>query len=169
MVTSPYKHKNMPGKNGAALMDAIKNNDLEGVNALLIEGADVNYQDQEAKGDTIMTLLAFYNHVEITKEILAIDGVDPNKTNSSGDTPLICATFFGSNDIALLLIKDPRVDINIQNNNQNTALDVAMANENVEVITALSAEMGIKIVGKLTLTNGNTIKLGNGSGLGLPN
>ena len=54
------------------------------------------------------------NRVEIVKELLSRDGVDPSKAAPYGDPPLLEAVgYHGKDAVVDLLLADPRTDPNV--------------------------------------------------------
>ncbi|XP_013397079.1 ankyrin-1-like [Lingula anatina] len=71
---------------------------------------------------------AWGGHVELVKEIAAMDGIDVNYQNKDGNTALHLASRDGHVDVVKCLINEHKMDPNIQNKNGNTALHIAVLN-----------------------------------------
>lgn len=66
----------------------------------------------------------------------------------NGDTPLHLAVRYGSEKLALILLKLTMIDVDIENSNGSSALHTAAANGPVEVVRSM---LGCKA--KLNYTN----------------
>lgn len=85
------------------LLEASQYGDLEYVNALISQGADVNTSDED--GDTPLHLACDYGHVEIVKALIKT-GADVNaKEWGGGSTPLHCAVRAKSLEIVEVLLE----------------------------------------------------------------
>jgi ankyrin repeat protein len=73
----------------AGLIEAVKRQDLRGVEALLKQGADVN-QQQESDGATALQWAAYVDDVPILDALIRA-GAKPNLANQLGVTPLMLA------------------------------------------------------------------------------
>ena len=74
---------------GQALMDAAGKGDVAKVQALLAQGADVNYQNQY--GNTALIIASGKGRAEVVKHLLA-NGAEVNLQNKFGKTTLSVAT-----------------------------------------------------------------------------
>lgn len=121
-----------------ALMKASAEGHINIVKLLLKYGADINVQN-----DTGYTALmkAAYNGYENIVELLLQAGQDKsqiNLANMHGQTALILAVIMGHCNIAKLLI-NYGADMNIQDCDQNTALDEAIQNGYKDIAKLLQA------------------------------
>ncbi len=84
------------------LINAAENGNLEGVEAALSAGVDVNYAD--VHGNTALILAAAYGHTEMVR-LLIEHGADVNRANNYGNTALTWAALYGYTEIARVLIE----------------------------------------------------------------
>ena len=96
---------------------AVWNGDLEGVQAELDNGVDVDEKD-DLWGRTPLHIAAEEGHKEIA-ELLIAAGADVNAKDSVGFTPLHEAAFYGQNEIAELLIAKG-ADVNAKDDSQSS-------------------------------------------------
>ncbi|CAL8345768.1 unnamed protein product [Lota lota] len=83
------------------LMLAVSHGRMDMVRALLVQGADVNVQDDE--GSTALMCASEHGHVEIVKLLLGQPGCDATLSDSDGSNALSIALEAGHKDIAVLL------------------------------------------------------------------
>ncbi|XP_013397080.1 ankyrin-1-like [Lingula anatina] len=67
-------------------------------------------------------------HLELVKEIAAMDGIDVNYQDKYGNTALIEASRYGHVNVVKCLINEHKADPSIQNKNGNAALHIAVLN-----------------------------------------
>lgn len=118
------------------LIDAIENNDINLVNDLIDEGADLNPINYYlGKGPLISVCLA--GNIEIVK-ILIDKGADVNATNEYDSTALISVSFFPRNypEIMKYLVQQG-ADVNAKNNFGYTALIMVSIRGNLEGVKYL--------------------------------
>jgi len=104
------------------LIDAVVNNDIEEVETLLNNGADINIQDND--GDTALMLASKYGRTDIVR-LLLDHGANSFIRNFLSKTALMIASEYGRTDIVRLLL-DQVVDIDIQDGYGNTTLNIAV-------------------------------------------
>ncbi len=119
------------------------------VNQLIVDGADVNIQNNN--NTTPLHLAAFNGHKEIV-ELLIGAGAYINRTNTNGTSPLHFAAYRGHEEIVQLLI-DYGAYIDIPNNNWQTPLIWAAYNGHEKIVLAL---IGAGANLDIQTTNGNT-------------
>jgi len=122
-------------KNVAFLFAASENN-LSMVKKLLDDGADIDIAD--ADGNTALMLAAEENHCSIIT-ILLNRGVDINKTDLLGLTALMAAIIYGNIDAVECLVSNPRIKIDQQDQHGNSALMIAVNQNNLPIIQKLLA------------------------------
>ncbi|KAJ3604164.1 hypothetical protein NHX12_028905 [Muraenolepis orangiensis] len=83
------------------LMLAVSHGRMDMVRALLVQGADVNVQDDE--GSTALMCASEHGHVEIVKLLLGQPGCDATLSDGDGSNALSIALEAGHKDIAVLL------------------------------------------------------------------
>jgi len=132
-VESVAEHKPNP------LMEAASMGDMDQVQALLAQGADVNAKFKN--GYTALMFAALDGHTDIVKALLA-QGADVNAKGSEGGTVLLIAARYGHSDtLKVLLSKD--ADISAKDNKGVTALMAAKKKGYKEIIHILK-EAGAK-------------------------
>ena len=103
----------------------------------LVEVPGVNLNFHEGK-HTLLTYACQINNQNLVELLLKSDRVDPNLyVPSTGDTPLMIAINKKNLEITKLLIDCPRTNINIRNNDKQTALVIAVNIQFQEVIPLL--------------------------------
>ncbi len=115
------------------LINAAKNGNLEGVEAALNAGVDVNYADSD--GYTALMWAAVYEHTEMVR-LLIEQGADVNRANNNGTTALMWAAVYGHTDIVRLLIEQG-AEVNRANNYGSTALIWAALYERINTARVL--------------------------------
>lgn len=120
--------------------DAIENNDMAKVQALLAAGEDVN--KVYSGGRTALTLASFEGFVDIV-ELLIEKGADINKQDQSKDTALILSVYKGNYELTKLLI-DKGAQLDTIDGAGYTALLIATADGHAE-IAKLLVEKGAKL------------------------
>lgn len=118
----------------------------EGVEHLLKKGdADVNHQG--FKGLTALHLATLYNRTDYTKQLLASPGIQPDKQDKQGCTPLLIAAYTNSLKSFQLLVDDPigKTTINTPDKNIKSPLIYATIMDHVECVKILLNEEGIDV------------------------
>lgn len=108
-------------RDGAALLDAARNDDRGAVERLLREG--VNANERESDGTTALAWAATRTNVEMAAALLR-GGADPNLTNELGIGPLALAILNGSRPMVTLLLEH-KADPNVARENGETPLMTA--------------------------------------------
>lgn len=104
-----------------SLVEAATTDDISHVRELLRSGADVNQAD--AFGGTPLYHAARNGHADIVRAILALPGIDIEKTGD-GYTPLMAASLFGHTDVVRMLLA-AGANVNYTSPEGYTALTVA--------------------------------------------
>ena len=112
----------MASKADKALLKAAEKGKLEGIQAALDSGAEVNCQDP--KGRTPVYLAVLANSVPCTHELLS-RGADPNIADKNKEFPIHIASCFATTDVLRILVDTGNVDLESQNKDGNTALHKA--------------------------------------------
>lgn len=120
------------------LLQATVTGDLESGRALIKKGANVNYSND---GVSLLSMAALMGQADFVK-LLADNGADINARGKDGSTLLMTALVAGGpggTDTALYLIQKG-VDVNAADSQGATALLLAAAMGNVDVVKALIAK-----------------------------
>ena len=88
-------------KDANLFLEAIKKGDIERINKLISQGADVNAKDK--RGMTPLHQAAYYGQRQVAKVLIA-KGANVNETDTAGQTPLHIAANFGSKWVPELLL-----------------------------------------------------------------
>jgi ankyrin repeat protein len=153
------------GRLGKDLIKAVEDKDVNKINELLQQGADVNFKDEN---EYSVLIHAAINHSDIEQEsikyanivrILLANGADINAKDEQDYTALRFAA--ADNNIetvkALLEANNPPADPNIQDNmDEKTALHVASEEGHVEIVKLLLTLNNIDL--SIKADNGMTAK-----------
>lgn len=105
---------NRPGfADYTALMEAAYHGRVECLRALLAAGADANRTD--AFDCSALSYAARRGHADCVRLLLAVPGIEVNKGDRDGETPLFKACRNGHTECARLLLEIPGIDINSRN------------------------------------------------------
>jgi ankyrin repeat protein len=115
---------------GTALMTASWKGNSQIVNALLAKGSDLNAQ--AANGMTALMFASWNDHTEVVEALLE-KGADPG-----GWTALMRAVFKGNTDTAKVLL-ERSADVNVEGNDQKTALKIAEDRRLPEIVQLLKS------------------------------
>ena len=91
-----------------------RNGNKEEIVRLLQQGADIN--NLGSNGYTALHYACWQNHTEITEILLQNKKINVNLQDIDGYSPFSAACA-NSYECSLLMVQDPRVDINLANNN----------------------------------------------------
>ena len=119
-----------------ALIQACKLGNLEEVEILIFDGANVDARD--GRGNSALKWACTGKHLEVVKYLLD-HGADFNAPNRDGETPLMAASYVGVPDLTVLLI-NYGADINVKDKAGRTALRWAIDNKHFEVRDILVEE-----------------------------
>ncbi len=120
---------------GFGLWQAARDGDLQSLNLMLAEGADVNAMT--ADGWTALSIAALKGYQEIMHALLK-NGADANARNGDGWTPLMLATSLADIE-AMEILLSAGASPNLQDRSGWTALMQAVAERNVLSAQALLA------------------------------
>ncbi|MFZ2148819.1 MAG: ankyrin repeat domain-containing protein [Sedimentisphaerales bacterium] len=147
-VTRPYPMddeeetvpaRSRPGESGRIagpsqpLHDAARDGDIDQVQLLISQGADVN--EKNRMGWTPLHT-AIRNRQQALIEPLIAKGADVNAKDNSGQTPLLAAVYVGQKDTVELLIAKG-ADVNVMGGRGDNALSLAKKRGNTEIIDLL--------------------------------
>ena len=114
--------------------DAAKAGDLEQLQKMVVQGADVN--EKAVQNETALMIAALAGKGEIVNYLLQ-RGADINARNTSGMTSLHAAAYAGHSDIVRLLVAKG-ADVNDASNRFGvTALHVAAEENHIETVKTL--------------------------------
>ena len=143
-VTRPYpmddEEETVPARSrlseqtpSQSLHDAARDGDIDQVQLLISQGADVN--EKNRMGWTPLHT-AIRNRRQALIEPLIAKGADVNAKDNSGQTPLHVAVYIGQKDAVELLIAKG-ADVNIMGGRGDNALSLAKKRGNTEIIDLL--------------------------------
>jgi hypothetical protein len=133
----------------ADLMQAVRDENIEAVNFLIVKGANVNAKDRYM--NTPLIIAAKSGQIECAKMLLA-NGAYIDSQCMRKCSPLIWSVDNGHNDVAKLLIKNGAA-LNTQDDEGWTALMTAVYRRNTEIVRVLvnnGANIHAKNVGGLS-------------------
>lgn len=118
----------------AALRDLV-----EVVQKLLQKGANPNIKNK--LGASALGIAASSNHKQLVQALLEA-GADPNLRLTNNSTALIMAVRYGrpennNNKDAIALLINAKANLDLQNDSKETALNVAVVENNLELVKAL--------------------------------
>ena len=123
----------LPAKyEGMSLHDAIRDKDMQALQAFIQSGANVNAKNYNGK--TPLHLAVLYQPEAVQPLIAA--GADVNAKSENGSTPLYAAVVGGKSEAIQLLI-DAGADVNAKNENGSTPLYAAIFDGKSEAIQLL--------------------------------
>ena len=100
------------------LLDNVIIGNINKVKELLLNGADVNFKDED--GNTSLIIASRYGFSEIIK-VLILNNADINLRNNNGNSSLNIASLYCHYDIVKVLLLNG-ADVNIKNNDGYTSL-----------------------------------------------
>ncbi|KAI3379875.1 hypothetical protein SNEBB_002091 [Seison nebaliae] len=122
---------NIQNKDGfTALHMASQRGHNECTRLLLLAGCDPELRNMF--GDTALHTTARYRHAGVTKILLSAH-CNPNATNQNNDTSLHICAALRHRKIARLLLERPNLNLQLRNNQNETALDTAKRKEHWEI------------------------------------
>jgi len=121
-------------QNNQILINAAKHGNIEEVQRLLKNGADVNAKDNN--GDTALMWASSKGHANVV-QLLLDASADVNAKNDYGFTALMCVPFNGHTDVVKLLL-DAGADVNAKDDYYgDTALIWASGKGHTEIVKLL--------------------------------
>jgi len=128
------KQSNIPdGLGRTSLYDASTEGDVEVVQLLLDQGADVNQRN--ALHETALDVASTKGKLEVAKLLIKY-GADVNCRDKEGWTPLLDASRYGHCDIAELLL-DNGADVNAKDQDLRTPLHLASWDRHSKIVSLL--------------------------------
>ena len=126
---------NIANKNGGTpIMYATLGGNLNIVKILIELGADPNAAAKN--GWSALMISAAKGYSAITKQLLD-NAADPNLQDVYHWSPLMRAVYEGRDEVAMLLLTDPRTDINHRGENGVTALHIATVQSDSKLVKLL--------------------------------
>lgn len=119
-------------------LQAASSGDLAAMAALLEGGVDINIRN--TNGETALRIASMNNDLPVARFLLE-KGADPNMADLSGRSPLSRAAGQGFNALLKLLLATPGIDVDAQKKDGDTALRLAVSNNQLES-TRLLLEAG---------------------------
>jgi ankyrin repeat protein len=105
----------------ADLIQAVRDDDMVGVNTLIAQGADVNARYEDDR--TALMIAAWYGYIEIIY-LLNQAGAELDARDTDGWTALMHASYNGHVEAVTLLVQFG-ADVTVENNDGQTAKDLA--------------------------------------------
>ncbi len=100
------------------------------------------YRDSEGK--TLLIAAAAAGHVDVVSYLLRVHGASPNQVDCKGRTALMCSAAFLKPKVAMMLLAQPDIDVNIAHTGGETALFLAAHSGLCDVVKRL-IEMGADV------------------------
>lgn len=116
------------------LLEESKNGNIDEVQKLILDGANVNCQNDS--GMTSLHLAILYNRVSAIVKILLENNANVDSKDDDGDTPLHCAVTRDNAEITKMLL-DKGANVNCKNNHNWTALHMVAKNSHYAVAKIL--------------------------------
>jgi len=111
----------------------IYDDDLEKIDFLLSNGANVNHKN--IFGNSPIILATFIGSIEITEKLI-LNGASINDKNNNKETPIILASIHAYIEIIQLLLSKG-ANINDKNKYNRTPIMEAYKNKNIEIVEVL--------------------------------
>ena len=119
------------------IIDMIKSNNFSEVDKVLKDPkVEIDLDTQDRDGNTALYLTISKKQTDIVKQLLQ-KGADPNQKKYGGDSPLILAVETGQVEIVELLLNNKRINVNIKNSKDQTALFIALTMGRWRIANAL--------------------------------
>lgn len=96
-------------------------------------------------GQSFLNITCELANLDVIKMLLAADGIDVNKLDSSGATPLHSAISKGNLEVVRELLGNTKIDVNKPNSSGKTPLHIACSHKEVGVVKELLSVEGIRI------------------------
>lgn len=93
------------------------------------------YRDSEGK--TLLIAAAAAGHVDVVSYLLRVHGASPNQVDCKGWTALMCSAAFLKPKVAMMLLAQPDIDVNIAHTGGGTALFLAAHSGLCDVVKRL--------------------------------
>ncbi|CAF1279168.1 unnamed protein product [Rotaria sp. Silwood1] len=123
----------------AAVIDINNNEQKQIVRRLFRESGNVNVKDT-VSNQTALMLAVKHGKVDLV-ELLLENGAAVNLQDIDGSTALMCAVEHGNINIVKLLLTRPECDVNITDNDGQTAVTIATIKDRKDILVALYAKM----------------------------
>uniref|UniRef100_A8G8P6 Ankyrin n=1 Tax=Serratia proteamaculans (strain 568) TaxID=399741 RepID=A8G8P6_SERP5 len=101
------------------LAEAARTGNLSAIKAAHLDAAALNESDDD--GYTMLILAVYHDQLPVARYLLE-QGADPNQKDKHGRTALMGAAFKGDVEAADILLTDPRTEVNLQNDQGQTAV-----------------------------------------------
>mgnify|MGYP006184162911 CR=1 FL=1 len=118
----------------AALTRAILTSDFFSMFLALEDGADIN--TQTLPGATALIVATHAGQTDVVRRLLNVPGIHPDFQEADGWTALMFAAYTGNVDIVHMLL-DFGVDLNLQNTQGLSAVEVARQFNQMEIVYVL--------------------------------
>ncbi|CAF3102541.1 unnamed protein product [Rotaria socialis] len=123
----------------AAVIDIANDEQRQVVRRLFRESGNVNVKTTASNQTALM--LAVQHEKPDLVELLLENGAAVNLQDTDGSTALMCAVEHGSLTIVKLLLTRPECDVNITDNDGQTAVTIATNKDRKDILVALYAKM----------------------------
>lgn len=118
---------------------------VNAVKLLIERGADVNKKNEQGDTPLLVACNASFvgnddqiaNLVTVVHDLIEEGEANPNIVDILGNSPLMVACKTGLTAVAILLVDYDDVDVNLKNNEGNTALIIASEKGNVDIVREL--------------------------------
>lgn len=125
------------------LIEAARDGNLEQLNQLIADGADINARDE--CGDTALIYAVYNKRAVIVERFLTEPTLKVRAHGARNRNALVLAVCQGYADIAKLLLAHPDIDVNQIGVSHNAALNYAASNGYVEIVNLLLARDDIDV------------------------
>ncbi|MGD2169532.1 MAG: ankyrin repeat domain-containing protein [Chlamydiota bacterium] len=137
--------------NVSPLMQATKAGRLD-IMEMLLQSPNIDVNIQGSLDNRTALFFIFTNppNTVASAEILLKHGADINKQTIDGTTVLVEAASKGDFPLAQLLLNHPNLDINLADNDHNTAIFLALNNQHFNIVWRLLDERAIELDAKFS-------------------
>ncbi|KAK8841740.1 hypothetical protein M9Y10_026687 [Tritrichomonas musculus] len=120
-----------------ALFEAVKTRDIEMVNTVLRYNSKPSFINKISNQGTALHVAILYQNIDVIQRLLSLPGIDVNRVDKEGKTPLKIACNMHNDEIVKILLANENVDTNILSEDGKFLLISAISKNNIELAKLL--------------------------------